>query len=244
MCKINDIMVQRVNGGAILRYEIKGGNLPVVICYLSTNETVYTESGGMGWMTENFDMDTNMKGGLFGGIGRALSGESLFMTFYRCRGPEGMIAFPSSFPGKIEALQLQPGESVIAQKNSFLAAEASVTLQMFLRKKLGAGLFGGEGFILQKITGPGIAFCEFDGDVVQYNLAPGQVLKVDTGHIAMFDPSVSFDVEMLKGFKNIFFGGEGLFLATLRGPGRVWLQTMPIPNLAGRIIPFLPSSNK
>lgn len=227
-----------------MRYEIKGGNLPVAICYLAANETVYTESGGMGWMTDNFDMDTNMKGGLFGGIGRALAGESLFMTYYKCRGPEGMIAFPSSFPGKIEAIQLQPGESVIAQKNSFLAAESSVSLEMFFRKKLGAGLFGGEGFILQKFTGPGIAFCEFDGDVIQYNLAPGQVLKVDTGHVAMFDPSVSFDIEMLKGFKNMLFGGEGLFIATLRGPGRVWLQTMPIPNLAGRIIPFLPTSNK
>lgn len=226
-----------------MRYEIKGGNLPVAICYLNANETVFTESGGMGWMTDNFDMDTNMKGGLFGGLGRAMAGESLFMTYYTCRGPEGMIAFPSSFPGKIVPLELQAGQSVIAQKHSFLAAENSVKLEMHFRKKLGAGLFGGEGFILQKITGPGIAFCEFDGEVIEYNLAPGQVLKVDTGHVAMFEPSVSFDVQMMKGFKNIFFGGEGLFLAILRGPGKVWLQTMPISNLAGLISPYIPSKS-
>lgn len=227
-----------------MRYEIRGGNLPVAICYLSANETMYTESGGMGWMSDNFDMDTNMKGGLFGGLGRAISGESLFVTFYRCRGPEGMIAFPSSFPGKIEAVSLQPGQSIIAQKHSFLAAESSVKLEMHFRKNIGSGFFGGEGFVLQKITGPGTAFCEFDGDLVQYTLAPGQTLKVDTGHVAMFEPTISFDIEMLKGFKNILFGGEGLFLANLRGPGKVWLQTMPIPNLAHTIIPFLPSTNK
>lgn len=226
-----------------MRYEIKGGNLPVVICYLNANETIYTESGGMGWMSDNFDMDTNMKGGLFGGLGRALTGESLFMTYYKCRGSEGMIAFPSSFPGSIKAVTLQPGQSVIAQKHSFLAAEIDVKLEVFFRKKLGAGLFGGEGFILQKITGPGLVFCEFDGDVIEYNLEPSQILKVDTGHIAMFDPTVNFDVEMVKGFKNMLFGGEGLFMATLKGPGKVWLQTMPIPSLAGQLIPFLPSSH-
>lgn len=227
-----------------MRYEIKGDNLPVAICYLNANEMVFTESGGMGWMTDNFQMDTNMKGGLFGGIGRAMSGESLFMNFYRCIGKDGMIAFPSSFPGKIVPLELKQGQSVIAQKHAFLAAQDGVSLEMFFRKKLGTGLFGGEGFILQKISGPGTVFCEFDGDIEEYNLAPGETLKVDTGHVAMFDPSVSFEIEMIKGFKNMFFGGEGLFLAKMTGPGRIWLQTMPIENLAREILPYVPHDNK
>lgn len=227
-----------------MRYEIKGGNLPVVICYMEANETIYTESGGMGWMTDNFEMDTNMKGGIFAGIGRAMSGESMFITYYRCRGSEGMISFPSSFPGKIVPINLAQGQSIIAQKHAFLAAEEKVSFDMYFKKKLGAGLFGGEGFILQRFTGPGMVFCEFDGEVIEYNLEPGQVLKVDTGHVAMFDPTVTFDIETIKGFKNVVFGGEGLFLTTLKGPGKVWLQSMPIPNLAGQIVPYLPSTNK
>lgn len=225
-----------------MRYEIKGDNLPVAICYLEPNETIYTESGGMGWMTNNFEMDTNMKGGLFGGIGRALSGESLFMTYYTCKGREGMIAFPSSFPGKIVPLELKEGQSIIAQKHAFLAAQPSVKLEIFIKKKLGAGFFGGEGFILQKLTGPGIALCELDGSIIEYNLEPGEVMKVDTGHVAMFESSVGFEIETVKGFKNILFGGEGLFLTILKGPGKVWLQTMPIQNVAGEIIPYIPSS--
>ncbi|NLJ97693.1 MAG: TIGR00266 family protein [Tissierellia bacterium] len=224
-----------------MEYEIKGDNLPVVICKLNSGEKMVSQAGAMGWMTDNIIMDTNMKGGLMGGIGRMFSGESLFLnTFTSSRGP-GTIAFPSSFPGKILALELKAGESVIAQKDAFLASEESVSLEVHFKKKLAAGLFGGEGFILQKITGPGIVFLEMDGHIEEYDLQPGEVVKVDTGHVAMFEQSVSFDIETIKGMKNVLFGGEGLFLTTLTGPGKVYLQTMPIQNLAGQISRLIPS---
>ncbi len=227
-----------------MRYEIKGDSLPVVICDLNTNETIVSESGAMGWMSDNIIMNTNMKGGLFGGIGRAFSGESVFLNTFTCNHGSGLIAFPSSFPGKIVARKLFSGETIICQKGAFLAGEVSVKLETFFRKKLGAGFFGGEGFILQKITGPGLVFLEFDGHIEEYTLDIGQKLKVDTGNVAMFDASVDFNVEMVKGFKNIFFGGEGLFLSTLRGPGKVYLQTMPIQNLAGQLSRYFNTAHR
>lgn len=227
-----------------MKYELRGDTLPVVILTLEQGESVFTESGGMSWMSDGFEMKTNMEGGLFGGIARKLAGESLFMTTYTLNKISGMIAFSSSFPGKIVPIHLDAGESLICQKNAFLCAERSVKLEIHLKKKLGAGLFGGEGFILQRVTGPGWVFLEIDGEAVEYQLNPGEKMKVDTGHVAMFEPSVNFDIEMVKGFTNVVFGGEGLFLTTLKGPGKVWLQSMPIGNLASRIIPFIPSSNK
>lgn len=224
-----------------MKYEIKGGNLPVVILEMQRGETVFTESGGMGWMTAGFDMDTNMEGGLLGGLARKLSGESLFMTNYTCREASGTIAFPSSFPGTIIPLSLQSGQSVICQKRSFLVGERSAKLEIHFRQRFSAGLFGGEGFVLQRVTGPGMIFVEIDGSVVEYELHAGEELKVDTGHVAMFEPSVQFEIERVKGITNMLFGGEGLFLTRLRGPGKVWLQTMPIPNLAGQLLPFLPT---
>jgi uncharacterized protein (TIGR00266 family) len=226
-----------------MEYQIQGGNLPVVLCTLQAGDSMYTESGGMSWMTTNIGMETNMKGGLMKGLARKLAGESLFMTTYSCQQGQGLIAFSSSFPGEIRAIKLEAGQSLICQKRSFLAAESSVTLEMHFRKRLGAGLFGGEGFILQKITGPGMAFVEMDGSVIEYDLQAGQVLKVDTGHVAMFDPTVNFDIQMVKGFSNVLFGGEGLFLGTLTGPGKVWLQTMPFENLANQIIARVPSTS-
>ncbi|KOF55618.1 hypothetical protein AGR56_17260 [Clostridium sp. DMHC 10] len=221
-----------------MRYEIKGDNLPIVICKLNPGETLVSESGAMGWMSDNIKMDTNMKGGLLGGISRTISGESIFLNTFTCKKDMGMVAFPSSFPGKIIERHLLSGESIICQKKSFLAAESSVKLSIFLKKKLSTGLFGGEGFILQKITGPGIVFLEFDGHVEDYSLLNNDILKVDTGHVAMFDSTVSFDISMVKGVKNMLFGGEGLFLGTLKGPGKVYLQTMPIENLAAKIGQF------
>lgn len=202
---------------------------------------MFTESGGMGWMTPNIEMSTNMEGGLLGGIARKFSGESLFMTMYTCRSGMGTIAFPSSFPGSILAFDLQPGQAIVCQKKAFLAAERSVTLELHFRKNLGAGFFGGEGFIMQRLTGPGRVFLEIDGSSIRQTLQPGEMLKVDTGHVAIITPSVQMDVSMVKGFKNVLFGGEGLFLTELRGPGEVWLQTMPAQNVAKSIIPFLPS---
>ncbi len=223
-----------------MRYTIQGGQLPVAVCELEANEEMFTESGGMSWMSGNIAMSTNMEGGLLKSLGRAFSGESMFMATYRAEGGPGMIAFSSSFPGSILPVELAAGQSVICQKRSFLAAQRSVTLTMHFQKKLGAGLMGGEGFILQRITGPGLAFVEIDGSIIDYNLSSGQCMKVDTGHMAMMDPSVSLDITTVKGFKNILFGGEGLFLTTLTGPGRIWLQSMPVENVARSIIPYIP----
>jgi uncharacterized protein (AIM24 family) len=159
---------------------------------------------------------------------------------YTVQGGRGLVAFASEFPGKIIPLHLAPGQSMVMQRDSFMCAEKSVSLEIHFRRQLGSGFFGGEGFVMQRVTGPGVAFAELDGEIVEYTLEPGQVLKVDTGHVAMFEPTVQFDVEMMRGFRNILFGGEGLFLATLRGPGRVWLQTMPAMNLAKKIANYLP----
>lgn len=219
----------------MLNYEIKGGSMPVAICYLNNGQKIVSESGAMGWMSDNILMDTNMKGGFFKSIGRSLSGESMFLNTFTSMNGAGQIAFPCSVPGKIMAKELQHNESIICQKGTFVAAEESVSLNIHFRKKLSNGFFGGEGFILQRITGPGTVLLEFDGFVEEVILSPGERLKVDTGHVAAFDPSVGFDVEMVKGFKNIFFGGEGLFLTTLTGPGKVYLQTMPLQNLAGKL---------
>jgi len=226
-----------------MRYAISGTVLQSLEVQLDSGESMFTESGGMAWMSDGIEMETNTRGGLMSGLGRALSGESLFMTTYTSRVQNGMITFTPEAPGKVIPLQLAPNQMIITQKDAFMCAQGSVKMEMHFRKKLGAGLFGGEGFILQKITGPGVAFLEIPGEVKEYNLAAGQILKVDPGHIAAFDPSVAYDIQMVKGLKNIVFSGEGLFLATLKGPGRVWLQTMPIANLAHKISKYIPTKS-
>jgi len=225
-----------------LKYEITGTTLPVVTIQLEPGQRVYSESGGMSWMSGNVEMETHSGGGLGRMFKRALAGESLFITDFFVRRGSGVVAFASEFPGKIIPLELAEGQSMIVQRDAFMCAEKSVDMDIHFRKRLGVGFFGGEGFIMQRLTGPGLAFVELDGEVVEYDLQPGQVLKVDTGHVAMFEPTVDFDVTMLKGFRNILFGGEGLFLATLRGPGKVYLQTMPMLKLARKILQFLPRS--
>jgi uncharacterized protein (TIGR00266 family) len=226
-----------------MRYAISGTVLQSLEVQLDSGESMFTESGGMAWMSDGIEMDTNTRGGLMGGLGRALSGESLFMTTYTSRVQNGMITFTPEAPGKVIPIQLAPNQMIITQKDAFMCAQASVKMEMHFRKKLGAGFFGGEGFILQKLTGPGVAFLEIPGEVKEYNLVAGQILKIDPGHIAAFDPSVSYDIQMMKGLKNIVFSGEGLFLATLKGPGRVWLQTMPISNLAHKISKYIPTKS-
>lgn len=223
-----------------MEYEIVGGQLPVVVCKLQNGEKMFTESGGMCWMDEGFKMDSNTHGGFLKGLGRAMAGESIFMTTYTSGNANSEIAFGSSFPGKIIALDLKASDSFIIQKTAFLAAEESVTVQPFFRKRLGAGFFGGEGFILQKVSGPGTVFLEIDGDVVEKTLVPGQRINVDQGYIAIFEESVKFDITTVKGLKNKFLSGEGFFLATLDGPGKVWLQTMPFNVIADRIIDIVP----
>ena len=226
-----------------MKYEIRGTVMQTVDCWLEAGQGVYTESGGMCWMSSNIEMATGAKGGLLKGLGRMMSGESFFLTTYTCNDGQGLVTFASEFPGKILPFELAEGQEIICQKDAFMAAEPTVQLAMHFRKKLGAGLFGGEGFILQKLTGPGTAFLEIDGELTEYDLKEGQTLKIDQSHLAAMDPGVNFDITRVKGFKNIFFSGEGLFLATVTGPGKVWLQSMPLANIAGKIASVLPKKS-
>jgi len=226
-----------------MKYEIRGTTMQTVDVTLGAGESVYTESGGMAWMTPNMEMSSGVKGGLLKGLGRALAGESLFLVDYTCTSGEGTVTFASEFPGNLLDFELKDGQSLICQKDAFLAAQSTVQLAMHFRKRLGAGLFGGEGFILQKLTGPGVVFVELAGEISEYTLGPGEGLKVDPGHVALFEPTADFNISMVKGIKNILFGGEGLFLADLKGPGKVWLQSMPLVNLAAKLVPYLPKKD-
>lgn len=225
-----------------MRYEIKGETLPVVICYLEDGEKMVTEGGGMSWMTPNMQMETTTNGGIGKALGRMFSGEKMFQNIYTAKGA-GMIAFASSFPGSIRAFEIAPGQEMIFQKSAFLAGESGVTLSVHFNKKVGSGLFGGEGFILQKASGSGIVFAEFDGHVIEYELQKGEQIVVDTGHLAAMTAGCSIDIQTVPGVKNKFLGGEGLFNTVITGPGHVWLQTMPIPNVAGILRPYLPTGN-
>ncbi len=223
-----------------MRYEIKGETLPVVVCYLEGGEQMITERGSMSWMSPNMKMETTTGGGIGKAIGRMFAGEALFQNRYTAQGGNGLIAFASSFPGQIKAYEIGPGREIIVQKSGFLAAEAGVELSVFFQKKLGAGFFGGEGFIMQRLSGRGTAFLEFDGHIVDYELQPGQQIVVDTGYLAAMDSTCSIEVRTVPGLKNMVFGGEGLFNTVVTGPGRVWLQTMPISNVAQLILSFMP----
>lgn len=226
-----------------MQYELKGGAFPVVVCRLNSGESMITEKGSMVWMTPNMEMTTTGGGGIGKMFSKALTGESMFQNIYTARG-EGMITFGSSFPGQILPLEVTPGKSFILQKSAFLASEAGVQLSMHINQKLGAGFFGGEGFIMQKLTGNGIAFAEVDGELVEYTLAPGEQLVVDTGYVMGFELSVSMNIQQVKGLKNMVLGGEGLFNTILTGPGKIWLQTMPISGVAAAIQPFLTFGKK
>nr|WP_178633746.1 TIGR00266 family protein [uncultured Mediterraneibacter sp.] len=226
-----------------MRYEIKGDTLPVVVCYLENGEQMITERGSMSWMSPNMKMETTTNGGIGKAFGRMFSGEAMFQNRYTAQGGNGMIAFASSFPGQIVAREIGPGRELIVQKSGFLASEAGVDLSVFFQKKLGAGLFGGEGFIMQRLSGQGIAFLEFDGHVVEYELRPGQQIVIDTGYLAAMDTTCSMEIQTVPGLKNMVFGGEGVFNTIVSGPGHVWLQTMPISNVAGEIARFIPSGN-
>ncbi|MBQ6031044.1 MAG: TIGR00266 family protein, partial [Oscillospiraceae bacterium] len=210
-----------------MQYTILGNDLPVVTCNLAPGESMITERGSMSWMSPNMKMET-AAGGLGKAFGRMFSGEAIFQNIYTAQGGPGMIAFASSFPGSIRAVQITPGRDVIAQKAAFLASERSVELSVHFQKKLGAGFFGGEGFIMQRLSGSGIAFLEIDGAAIEYDLAPGQQMIVDTGYLAMMDATCSMDIQTVPGLKNKFFGGEGFFNTVITGPGRIVLQTMPI----------------
>jgi uncharacterized protein (TIGR00266 family) len=226
-----------------MEYKINGSTMETLDIHLKKGESVYTESGGMAWMRGQIQMDTNTKGGMMAGLGRMIAGESLFMTTYTCQSRDGTVTFAPEINGKILDMQLASGQSLICQKDAFMCAEDSVKLEIHFKKRLGAGMFGGEGFILQKITGPGMAFLEIPGEVREYQLGAGEVIQVDPGHIAMFEPTVDYDISRVKGFTNIFFSGEGLFLAKLTGPGKIWLQSLPLSNLAAKLSKYMPSQS-
>ena len=225
-----------------MQYQIQGEPMPVVICQLANGESMISEAGAMSWMSPNMQMET-VGGGAGKVFGRMFSGESMFQNRYTARGGDGMIAFASSFPGSMRAVQIAPGREIVVQKSAFLASEPGVTLSVFFQKKGMAGFFGGEGFIMQRLSGSGLAFIEIDGSVVEYQLAPGQQLIVDTGNVAMMDATCSLDVQTVKGVKNVLFGGEGLFNTVITGPGRVLLQTMPMSSFAGAIASKLPNKS-
>lgn len=226
-----------------MKYRVIGDTMPAVeIMFDAPGESMYTQSGGMAWMTDGVEMTTNAKGGLMKGLGRMFAGESLFMATYRAQRPGAMIAFASTVAGRILPVDVSATGGMICQKGAFLCAEDGVNLNITLTKKLSSGVFGGEGFILQDVSGRGMVFLEIDGDLVEKELQPGEVLKVDTGNVVAFDRSVRYEIETVKGLGNIFFGGEGLFLTRLTGPGRVILQTQNVAEFAGRIARFIPTS--
>ena len=225
-----------------MKYHIEGETLPVVICELEAGEKMVTESGAMSWMSPNMKMETTTNGGIGKALGRAFSGEKMFQNIYTAQGGPGMIAFASSFPGSIIPFEITPGNDMVFQKTAYLAGEMGVTLSVHFRKKVAAGLFGGEGFIMQKTSGQGIVFAEFDGHVVEYELQSGQQLVIDTGHLAAMTATCNLDIQTVPGAKNMLLGGEGFFNTVVTGPGRVWLQTQPLSNVAGVLRPYLPAS--
>ncbi|ADC46657.1 hypothetical protein mru_0806 [Methanobrevibacter ruminantium M1] len=226
-----------------MEYEIQGGTFPIVVCTLQEGETMKNETGAMAFMTSGMKMDTNTGGGLLKGLGRALSGDTIFLNYFTAQRDGEQVGFSACSPGRIMPIRLDGTNTIIGQKNAFLAAEDSVDIDIHFRKSLGAGLFGGEGFVLQKFSGTGVAFLEIDGEIIKKELAPGEKLLIDPGHLAAMEESVGFDIERVKGAKNILFG-EGLFFSRLTGPGTVWLQTMPISSLARALVPYLPTTTE
>ena len=223
----------------MLKYEIEGGNLPVVICYPQAGETICTESGAMSWMSPNMKMETNAGGGVRKAIGRMFSGESIFLNEYTPVGGDGMIAFASSFPGSIIPYRVSLGNGIIVQKRGFLAMEKGLDISVYFQKRLGRGLFGGEGFIMQRITGEGLVFLEIDGYCKEYELGLNESILVDTGYLAAMTEGCTMDIQAVKGVKNAFLGGEGFFHTRITGPGKVYIQSMPIVNIAGKLTPYL-----
>ena len=226
-----------------MRYTILGEPMPVVQCELEAGESMITERGSMVWMSPNMEMSTNARGGFGKMLGRMFAGDSIFQNTYTARGGAGMIAFASSFPGSIRAIDITPDKPVVVQKCGFLASEQGVELSTFFQRKASSGFFAGEGFIMQKLSGHGTAFIEIDGHCVEYNLKPGQQIVVDTGNLAMCDASCSIDIQTVKGVGNALFGGEGFFNTVVTGPGRVVLQTMPASAVAAALAPYIPTKS-
>jgi uncharacterized protein (TIGR00266 family) len=226
-----------------IKFHILGTIQQTLITELQPNQVVFSDTGAMSWMTSTITMNTTSGGGLGGMFKRAVSGATAFIIDFAAAGGPGQVAFTTDFPGKILPIELDAGQAVVMHKHAFLCAEKTVTLDVFFTRKLGAGLFGGEGFILQKLTGPGMTYAELDGDAVEYHLKPNEVMKVEPGHVAMFESTVTFDIEMVKGMTNILLGGAGVFLASLKGPGRIWLHSMTESKMAQRLAEYMPQKS-
>lgn len=222
-----------------MKYEIIGGQLPAVTCYLQQNEKMITERGSMCWMSPNMKMETNTGGGFGKAIGRMFAGDSIFQNVYTAIGGEGSISFASSFPGSIKAIDVSGGNDIIVQKSAFLAGEEGVNLSVFFQKKISAALFGGEGFIMQKLSGSGTVFVEIDGYAVEKELAAGESVVIDTGYLAAMSATCKMEIKSVPGVKNMIFGGEGIFNTVVTGPGKIILQTMPVSSVAGSILPYM-----
>ncbi len=226
-----------------MKYDLQGSTMQLLNVELTQGETIYSESGRLVYMSDNIRMETQAKGGLWAGLKRKFAGESFFLVNFSSASGNGIVGFGSEFPGKIIPMHLKQGEEMIAQKDAFLMSEETVTMDATFTKKIGAGFLGGEGLILIKVKGPGLCFFNVGGEVSQISLAPGQKIRVDTGNLAMFDASVDYSVERIKGVRNIIWGGEGLFLATCTGPGRVWVQSLPVSELAGKLSEYMPRNS-
>jgi uncharacterized protein (TIGR00266 family) len=227
----------------MMKYQIEGGNLPVVICYPKVGEVLCTQRGAMSWMSPNMKMETNAGGGIKKIFGRIFSGESIFLNEYTAEGEDGMIALASSFPGSIIPFHVTPENSIIIQKHGFLAMEKGLELSVHFQKRLGAAFFGGEGFIMQKVSGEGMVFIEIDGHCKEYELQAGESIIIDTGYLAAMSESCSIDIQTVSGIKSTLFGGEGFFHTKVTGPGKVYIQSMPIAQMASRIQPFISTSS-
>ena len=225
-----------------MKYKITGDNLQLVTVELSSGEKVYGEAGTMVYMSPNMNMEAKMKGGLLKAIGRKFAGETMFLTEFTPAGGEGIVAFGGNAPGTIKAIELASDKEFIVQKDAFLCAEDTVELSVEFQRRLGAAFFGGEGFILERLAGEGTAFIHACGDFVEFDLESGQTMKVDTGSVVGWDGTVRYDIETVKGIKTMFFGGEGLFLTSLTGPGKIIIQSMTLHNLASALAPFLPGA--
>ena len=225
-----------------MNYEIIGKTVPVVEVTMNKGEQMYTQTGGMAWQTQGIKMSTNARGGVMRSLGRMFTGESIFMSSYEAETDGAKVAFAATVPGDILAINMsEKTDGLILQKGAFLCAEQDIDIKVTFTKRFSTGLFGGEGFILQKATGKGMLFLEVDGDPVVKELREGEVLKVDTGNVVAFEPSVSYEIETVKGIGNIFLGGEGLFLTKLVGPGKVIIQSQNFIDFAGRIASFIPT---
>jgi uncharacterized protein (AIM24 family) len=225
-----------------VHWRVLGNVQPTLVVDVDSRHSVISDAGGMSWMTPTVDMSTNMPGGLLSGLARVFSGGTMFLLSFTTSSA-GHIAFAADFPGKIIPIELGEGETMLMHKHAFVCAESSVKLETAFTRRFGAGLVGGDGFVLQKVTGPGMVWAQLDGDGVEYSLKPGETMLVEPGHVALLESNVSFDIQSVKGISNILFSGEALFFAKVSGPGRVWLNSMTVRSVAHRIGEYLPRAS-